>query len=87
MDNPHFKASLERATNSTMTIEMKQEQIQKHTEELSQLYSLRREWEDNVTVGLIVRLKVSTIAYSFVYSFVECRHPGYSGAQSYACQA
>lgn len=51
MDNPHYKAAQERATNSTAMLETKQEQIQKHTDELAQLYSFRREWEDNVTVG------------------------------------
>ena len=55
MDNPHYKAALERATNSTTMLEAKQEQIQKHTDELAQLYSFKREWEDNVTVGFAIR--------------------------------
>jgi hypothetical protein len=54
MDNPHYKAALERATNSTTMLEAKQEQIQKHTDELAQLYSFKREWEDNVTVGFAI---------------------------------
>ncbi|KAF8813812.1 BRE1-domain-containing protein [Phlegmacium glaucopus] len=49
MDNPHYKAALDRATHATTMVETKQEQIQKHTEEISQLYACRREWEDNVT--------------------------------------
>ena len=82
MDNPHYKAALERATNSTVLLETKQEQIQKHTDELAQLYSFRREWEDNVTVGAL-RPKVANL----VYSLIERCHPGYSGAQSHACEA
>jgi len=51
MDNPHYKSAQDRATHASAILEAKQEQIQKHTEELSQLYAFRREWEDNVTVG------------------------------------
>ena len=58
MDNPHYKAAVERATNSTAMLDAKQEQIQKHTDELAQLHSFRREWEDNVTVGFAIRRKV-----------------------------
>lgn len=83
MDNPHYKAVQERATNSSALLEGKQEQIQKHTDELAQLYSFRREWEDNVTVGFAIRPKVTNL----VYFLVERCHPGYSGAQSHACQA
>ena len=54
MDNPHYKAALERTTNSTAMLVEKQEQIQKHTDELAQLYSFRRDWEDNVTVGFAI---------------------------------
>ena len=50
MDNPHYKATLDRAYINT-TNDEKQEQIQKHAEELSQLYAFRREWEENVTVS------------------------------------
>ena len=57
MDNPHYKAALERETKSTALLEAKQEQIQKHTDELAQLYSFRRDWEDNVTVGFAIRPK------------------------------
>jgi hypothetical protein len=83
MDNPHYKVALEHVTSSTALLESKQEQIQKHTDELVQLYSFRREWEDNVTVGFAIRPKVTNL----VYSLVERCHPGYSGAQSHACQA
>ena len=83
MDNPHFKAAQERATSSTALLDAKQEQIQKHTDELAQLYSFRREWEDSVTVSFTIRPKVANL----VYSLVERCHPGYSGAQSHACQA
>jgi hypothetical protein len=85
MDNPHYKVALENATNYTALLESKQEQIQKHTDELVQLYSFRREWEDNVTVGFAICPKVTNLVYS--YSLVERCHPGYSGAQSHACQA
>lgn len=50
MDNPHYKTVQDRTTQLTAIIDVKQEQIQKHTEELSQLHMFRREWEDNVTV-------------------------------------
>ena len=77
MDNPHYKAALERATNSTTMLEAKQEQIQKHTDELAQLYSFKREWEDNVTVGFAIRPQ----GHEFrVCSLVERCNPGYSGA-------
>ena len=82
MDNPHYKAALERANNFSASLEAKQEQIQKHTDELAQLYSFRREWEDNVTVGAIRPNFIN-----LVYSLVERCHAGYSGAQSHACQA
>ena len=59
MDNPHYKAAQERATSSMAILEGKQEQIQKHADELAQLYSFRREWEDNVTVGFAFRPKVT----------------------------
>ena len=83
MDNPHYKVALEHATSSETLLESKQEQIQKHTDELVQLYSFRREWEDNVTVSFTIRPKVTNL----VYSLVERCRPGYSGAQSHACQA
>jgi hypothetical protein len=83
MDNPHYKVALERAANCTAMLEAKQEQIQKHTDELAQLYSFRREWEDNVTVSFAIRPNVTIL----VYSLVERCHPGYSGAQSHAFQA
>lgn len=57
MDNPHYKSAQDRATNALANLETKQEQIQKHTDELAQLYSFRREWEDNVTVGFVFRPK------------------------------
>ena len=61
MENPHYKAALEHATSSEAILEAKQEQIQKHTDELAQLHSFRREWEDNVTVGFlpfVLRLQI-----------------------------
>ena len=58
MDNPHYKAAVECAANSTAMLEEKHEQIQKHTDELAQLYSFRRELEDNVTVGFVIHHEV-----------------------------
>ena len=83
MDNPHYKAAHERANNFTAMLEAKQEQIQKHNDELTQLYSFRREWEDNVTVGFAICPKVTNL----VYSLVERCYSGYSGSQGHAFQA
>lgn len=83
MDNPHYKAAQERAISSMALLEAKQEQIQKHTDELAQLHSFRREWEDNVSVGFAIHLEVTDL----VYSLVERCYSGYSGSQGHAFQA
>ena len=83
MDNPHYKAAQERAISSTALLESKQEQIQRHADELAQLHSLRREWEDNVTVCFAIRPEVTNL----VYSLVERCYSGYSGSQGHAFQA
>ena len=75
MDNPHYKAVHERSASLSAMIDAKQEQIQKHTDEISQLYSSRREWEDNVAVGFAIHSEDT----NSVYSFIECCQSGYSG--------
>jgi hypothetical protein len=83
MNNPHYKAEKECVDNLTATLDTKSEQIQKHTDELAQLYSFRREWEENVTVGFAICPNVTNL----VYSLIERCHCGYSGPQNHACQA
>ena len=83
MDNPHYKSVSERAANLKSIIDVKQEQIQRHTDELTHLYSFRREWEDNVTVGFTIRPNTTAL----IMFFIECCCPSYSGTQSHACQA